>query len=283
MHCWHAACLGLDCHEFSSAPASRASPPPETHAGTPREREIERFRERERIRLVDGSRERLRHVPRVCATRATTVAVVAMHLISPALRLLQVMRARGRPCTVRLPIGRRARIRAALPLAVCVCARGAEAPRSAPVGLQLLQALVDGSGAGLPHVAVAVVALHLISPAFCLLQVREREKSGMKRCCRRQARLILVSMVRGKRRAWLRRRFICMARCITPCALAVVLAVCVCVQLLQALVDGSSAGLPHVAVAVVALHLIFRKGVPTGGTDIGRSKRPRVRLLSTMP
>ena len=31
------ACLGLDCHEFSSAPASRASPPPETHAGTPRE------------------------------------------------------------------------------------------------------------------------------------------------------------------------------------------------------------------------------------------------------
>jgi len=36
------ACLGLDCHEFSSAPASRASPPPETHAGTPREREIER-------------------------------------------------------------------------------------------------------------------------------------------------------------------------------------------------------------------------------------------------
>ena len=28
------ACLGLDCHEFSSAPASRASPPPETHAGT---------------------------------------------------------------------------------------------------------------------------------------------------------------------------------------------------------------------------------------------------------
>ena len=28
------ACLGLDCHEFSSAPASRESPPPETHAGT---------------------------------------------------------------------------------------------------------------------------------------------------------------------------------------------------------------------------------------------------------
>ena len=42
------ACLGLDCHEFSSAPASRASPPPETHAGTPREREIERDFERER-------------------------------------------------------------------------------------------------------------------------------------------------------------------------------------------------------------------------------------------
>ena len=41
------ACLGLDCHEFSSAPASRASPPPETHAGTPREREIERDFERE--------------------------------------------------------------------------------------------------------------------------------------------------------------------------------------------------------------------------------------------
>ena len=39
---------GLDCHEFSSAPASRASPPPETHAGTPREREIERDFERER-------------------------------------------------------------------------------------------------------------------------------------------------------------------------------------------------------------------------------------------
>ena len=42
------ACLGLDCHEFSSAPASRASPPPETHACTPREREIERDFERER-------------------------------------------------------------------------------------------------------------------------------------------------------------------------------------------------------------------------------------------
>jgi hypothetical protein len=42
------ACLGLDCHEFSSAPASRASPPSETHAGTPRERERERDFERER-------------------------------------------------------------------------------------------------------------------------------------------------------------------------------------------------------------------------------------------
>ena len=41
------ACLGLDCHEFSSAPASRASPPPETHAGTPRERDREISRERE--------------------------------------------------------------------------------------------------------------------------------------------------------------------------------------------------------------------------------------------
>jgi hypothetical protein len=35
------AFLGLDCHEFSSAPSSRASSPPETHASTPREREIE--------------------------------------------------------------------------------------------------------------------------------------------------------------------------------------------------------------------------------------------------
>ena len=42
------ACLGLDCHEFSSAPASRASPPSETHAGTPREREREREISRER-------------------------------------------------------------------------------------------------------------------------------------------------------------------------------------------------------------------------------------------
>ena len=39
------ACLGLDCHEFSSASASRASLPPETHAGTPREREISKERE----------------------------------------------------------------------------------------------------------------------------------------------------------------------------------------------------------------------------------------------
>ena len=48
------ACLGLDCHEFSSASASRASQPPETHAGTPREREIERFREREHTRSGHG-------------------------------------------------------------------------------------------------------------------------------------------------------------------------------------------------------------------------------------
>jgi hypothetical protein len=51
------ACLGLDCHEFSSAPASRASPPPETHAGTTREREIERDCEREREREIVRERE----------------------------------------------------------------------------------------------------------------------------------------------------------------------------------------------------------------------------------
>ena len=50
------ACLGLDFHEFSSAPASRASPPSETHAGTPRERERERDFERERELIATHTR-----------------------------------------------------------------------------------------------------------------------------------------------------------------------------------------------------------------------------------
>jgi hypothetical protein len=63
----------------------------------------------------------------------------------------------------------------AVVLAVCAGARGAEAPRAAPVSLQLLQALVDGSRADLRHMAVAVVALPRHLSASCPLPLPQIE------------------------------------------------------------------------------------------------------------
>ena len=46
MHCWHTRASVWIATSFRLRLRAGASPPPETHAGTPREREIERFRER---------------------------------------------------------------------------------------------------------------------------------------------------------------------------------------------------------------------------------------------